>query len=135
MLQYSCNILQYSAIFCNTPMKNKSCPNELQLCEFSRNQKSIKCWKFQLAILTNKKKYCALKICDLFVIETSKSKISDFLNSNTCFCSRLKQYLILSSFIRITQPYEQTINTTFFLSLCFHPKLICTRTYLYNNII
>ena len=29
------------------------------------------------------------KICAMLVIETLKNKISDFLNSNTCFCLRL----------------------------------------------
>ena len=30
-----------------------------------------------------------LKICGMLLIETLKSKIPDFLNSNTCFCLRL----------------------------------------------
>ena len=29
------------------------------------------------------------KICGMLVIETFKSQVSDFLNSSTCFCSRL----------------------------------------------
>ena len=32
------------------------CLNELKICEISRNPKSNRCWKFQLSILTNKKK-------------------------------------------------------------------------------
>ena len=39
--------------------------------------------------LEEQKSFVPKKICGMLVIETLKSKISDFLNSNTCFCSRL----------------------------------------------
>ena len=42
-----------------------------------------------LSILKNKKVLLLKKICGMLVIETLKNKISDFLNSNTCFCLRL----------------------------------------------
>ena len=35
--------------------KNKSCSNELKFCEDSRNFEIIRCWKFQLSIMENKK--------------------------------------------------------------------------------
>ena len=41
--------------------------------------------QFQLFILTNKK-VLSKKKCSILVIDTLKCKISDFLNSNTCFC-------------------------------------------------
>ena len=42
-----------------------------------------------LSIFTNKKVLFLKKICGMLVFETLKNKKSDFLNSNTCFCSRL----------------------------------------------
>ena len=45
--------------------------------------------KFQLSIFTNKKVLFLKKICTMLVFETLKNKKSSFLNSNTCFCSRL----------------------------------------------
>ena len=53
------------------------CQNRmLRFCEVSRNPKSIRCWKFQLSMLTNKKVLFLKKICGMLVIETLKSKIS-----------------------------------------------------------
>ena len=75
----------------------KSGPNELKFCEDSRNPKSIRCWKFQLSILKIKKGLFLIKIWGILVIETLKSKISDFLNSNTCFYLRLLYQKILAS--------------------------------------
>ena len=42
-----------------------------------------------LSIFTNKKVLFLKKICGMLVFETLKNKKSDFLNSNTCFCSQL----------------------------------------------
>ena len=69
--------------------KNKSCVNELKVCEDSRNSKSIRCSKFQLSSLKNKNVLFLKKMSGMLVIETLKRKISDFLISNMCFCSRL----------------------------------------------
>ena len=41
---------------------NKSCPNELKLCEISRNDWSKRCWKYQIFIVTNKKVLFVKKI-------------------------------------------------------------------------
>jgi hypothetical protein len=45
--------------------------------------------KFQLIRTTNKKVLFLKKKFGMLVFETLKNKKSDFLNSNTCFCSRL----------------------------------------------
>ena len=58
-----------------------------------------------LSILTNKKVLFLKKICGTLVFETLKNKTSDFLNSNTCFCSGL--YRI---FMSVSQ-WEKNLNT------------------------
>ena len=48
---------------------------------------------FQLIWTTNKKVLFLKKIFGMLVFETLKNQKSDFLNSNTCFCSRLYSML------------------------------------------
>ena len=45
--------------------------------------------KMSAFYLDKQKSFIPKKICGLLITETLKSKISDFLNNNTCFCSRL----------------------------------------------
>ena len=45
--------------------------------------------KISAFYLDKQKSFVPKKKCGILVIETLKCKISDFLNSNTCFCSRL----------------------------------------------
>ena len=48
---------------------------------------NIKMLKISAFYLDKQKRLCSLK--NMLVIETLRCKISDFLNSNTCFCSQL----------------------------------------------
>ena len=53
-----CETLQNFSSFRQTfrwffSMGNKSCSNKLKLCEVSQKNKSKRCWKFQISILTN----------------------------------------------------------------------------------
>ena len=54
---------------------------------------------FQLIRTTNKKVLFLKRICGMLLFETLKFKKSDFLNSNTCFYSRL--YGIPTSFFHL----------------------------------
>ena len=45
--------------------------------------------KISAFYLDKQKSFVSKKKCGMLVIETLKRKISDFLNSNTCFCLRL----------------------------------------------
>ena len=45
--------------------------------------------KISAFYLHKQKSIVPKKLCGMLVIVTLKSKISDFLNSNTCFCLRL----------------------------------------------
>jgi hypothetical protein len=45
--------------------------------------------KISAFYLEKQKSFVPKKICGMLLIETLKSKLSDFLNSNTYFCSRL----------------------------------------------
>ena len=45
--------------------------------------------KISSLYLQKQKSFVPEKICGMLVIETLESQIYDFLNSNTCFCSRL----------------------------------------------
>ena len=51
---------------------SKKCPNELKFCEVSRKKDAEN--------LDKQKSFVLKKICGMFVIETLKCKISDFLN-------------------------------------------------------
>ena len=74
-------------------VKNKD--RKLKFSEVSQNPKSKHCWKFQLSILTNKK-IVFLKKCG--ILYTNISKISDFLNSNTCFCYGIQKLKLILNF-------------------------------------
>ena len=67
--------------------------NWIQIWLVTCPKMSKSCLK-ELSTLT-KKSYVPKKICGMLVIETLKSNISYFLNSNTCFCSRLYGKYIL----------------------------------------
>ena len=45
--------------------------------------------KISAYYLQKQKSFVPKKNCSMLVFETSKNKISVFLNSTTCFCSRL----------------------------------------------
>ena len=66
----------------DTKCGNKTCMNELKY--FFKQM-----LKDSTFYLEKQKSFVPKKICGMLVIETLKWKISDFLNSNTCFCSQL----------------------------------------------
>ena len=69
------------------------------------------------------------KTCGMLLIKTLKSKISDFLNSNMCFCSRLNSRPN-SSFLE-KMPQIELLNVSVILSYksCFAITLMeCPKT-------
>ena len=69
--------------------KNKSCPNGLKNLILDKHIMLVKYLFFQLIRTTNKQVLFLKKIWGMLLFETLKIKKSDFLNSNTCFYSRL----------------------------------------------
>ena len=52
--------------------------------------------KISALYLDKQKSFVPKKICSMLVIETLKCKISDFLNSNMCFCCAFKVFRYLA---------------------------------------
>ena len=74
----------------------------LKFCEVSRNLKPKKILKISAFYLDKQKSFVSKKKCSMLVIKTLKWKISDFLSSNTCFCSQLygKYQKMQSEYVR-----------------------------------
>ena len=76
--------------------------------------------KISAFYLEKQKSFVPKKNCGMLLIETLKNKISDFLNSNTCFCSQLYGILkYLLRFICLYQHYVHTSTSTYLIEKHF----------------